>query len=307
MSFKLDLENIERRRLIPGLVLIALGLLGLLSTLGWFGGARGIPGAALFGGAAYLAHLQARRTGSRPWQWAVYPLAGLAIAALLPAGSLGGAAFLGSIGVVFLLIYRDNPVRWWAVIPAGALFSLAATALVDGMSRMGGAGGSVFLLGLAATFFVLTRLPQHAQPWAIFPAGALALLAVIGPMTGSGWAVPVLLIVIGAWLLLRREERASAQQTVEPVTATAPAPQPPQAPAPQATAVPAPAPAPAPQTAPAPAPAPQAAPAPAPAPQAAPAPAPAPQAAPAPAPAPQAAPEAPQPAPQSGERQEVDR
>ena len=292
MSFKLDLDTIDRRRLVPGLVLIALGVLGLFSTLGWFGGPRGLPGAALFGAAAYFAHVHARRSGSRPWRLAVYPLAGLAIAAIAP-GSLGGFAFLGSIGLVFAFLYREDPEKWWAVIPAGALFSLAATALVDGMSRGGGTGGSVFLLGLAGTFFVLTRLPRHPQPWAIFPAGVLALLAVIGPATGGGWAVPLLLIVIGAWLLLRPDARMpAARSSGEPAVAPSPAPQTPPAPAPQT------APAPAPQAAPAAVP--QAAPAPAPETP----PAPAPQAAPAPAPAPQAPPA---PAPQTGERQDGER
>lgn len=209
MSFRFDLDSIDRRRLVPGLVLIAIGVLGLLSTLGWLGGLGGLPGAVLFGAGAYVAHLQAKRTGSRRWRLAVYPLAGLAIAAIAP-GSLGGFAFLASIGLVFALVYREDPNQWWAVIPAGALFSLAATALVDGMGRAAGGGGPVFLLGLAATFFVLTRLPHHAQPWAVYPAAVLAVLAVVGPLTGGSWAVPVLLIVIGAWMLLRPEDaRAS--------------------------------------------------------------------------------------------------
>lgn len=205
MSFRFDLDSIDRRRLVPGLVLIAIGVLGLLSTLGWLGGLGGLPGAVLFGAGAYVAHLQANRTGSRRWRLAVYPLAGLAIAAIAP-GSLGGFAFLASIGLVFALVYREDPNQWWAVIPAGALFSLAATALVDGMGRAAGGGGPVFLLGLAATFFVLTRLPRHAQPWAVYPAAVLAVLAVVGPLTGGSWAVPVLLIAIGAWMLLRPED-----------------------------------------------------------------------------------------------------
>jgi hypothetical protein len=202
MSFRFDLDTIDRRRLVPGLILIGIGLLGLLGTLGWFGGPRGLPGALLFGAVAYFAHIRGTRTGSRLWRLAAYPLAGLAIAAIAP-GSLGGFAFLGSIGLAFALVYRENPEQWWAVIPAGALFSLAATALVDGMTRGPNAGGSIFFLGLAATFFVLTRLPRHPQSWGIYPAAALAVLAIVGPASGGGWTVPLLLIAIGAWLLLR--------------------------------------------------------------------------------------------------------
>jgi hypothetical protein len=202
MSFRLDLDNIDRRRLVPGLILIGIGVLGLISTLGWFGGLGGLPGAVLFGAAAYFAHLQGRNTGARFWRLATYPLAGLAIASIAPA-PLGGFAFLGSLGLAFAIVYREDANQWWAVIPAGALLSLAVTALVDGMTRSAGAGGAVFLFGLAATFFVLTRLPRHPQPWAIFPAGVLAVLAVVALTTSGGWIVPVLLIAAGAWMLLR--------------------------------------------------------------------------------------------------------
>jgi hypothetical protein len=202
MSFRFDLDNIDRRRLVPGLILIGIGILGLISTLGWFGGLGGLPGAVLFGAAAYFAHLQGRHTGSRFWRLATYPLAGLAIASIAP-DPLGGFAFLGSLGLAFAIVYREDANQWWAVIPAGALLSLAVTALVDGMTRSAGAGGAVFLFGLAATFFVLTRLPRHAQSWAIFPAGVLAVLAVVALTTSGGWIVPVLLIAAGAWMLLR--------------------------------------------------------------------------------------------------------
>lgn len=225
MSFRFDLDDIDRRRLVPALVLIAIGVLGLFSTLGWFGGLGGLPGVVIFGAAAYVAHRHGRQSGSRRWQLAAYPLAGLAIAAIAP-GSLGGFVFLGSIGLVFALVHREDPDQWWAVIPAGTLFSLAATALVDGTSRSAGAGGSVFLLGLAATFFVLTRLPRHAQSWAAFPAAILAVLAVLGPLTGGNVAVPVLLIAIGAWMLLRPgrvgDTGATTANGATPSTAAAP-------------------------------------------------------------------------------------
>ncbi|MFO8151226.1 MAG: hypothetical protein R6T93_13160 [Trueperaceae bacterium] len=226
MSFRFDLSGIDRRRLVPGLILIGIGVLGLFSTLGWFGGLGGLPGAVLFGAAAYFAHLQGRQTGSRFWRLASFPLAGLAIASIAP-DSLGGFAFLGSIGLAFALVYREDDNQWWAVIPAGALFSLAVTALVDGMTRNAGAGGAVFLFGLAATFFVLTRLPRHPQGWAIFPAAVLAVLAVVALTTSGGWIVPVLLIAAGAWMLLRPDSArgvASALRTVAPTRTDAAAP-----------------------------------------------------------------------------------
>lgn len=224
MSFKLDLDHIDRRRLVPGLILITLGILGLLGSLGWLGGFGGLVGTALFGAAAYFAYQQGQRTGALGWRVAVFPLAGLAIAGITP-DPIGGAAFLSGLGIAFVLVYREDPRRWWAIIPAGALLAMALTAVVEDGAR--GGGGAAFLLGLAATFFVLTRLPGNPQRWAIYPAAALALLAVLALTTGGSWVVPVVLIAIGAWMLLKpetaREVRDTVARTVREATAARPA------------------------------------------------------------------------------------
>ena len=224
MSFKLDLDHIDRRRLVPGLILITLGILGLLGSLGWLGGFGGLVGTALFGAAAYFAYQQGQRTGALGWRVAVFPLAGLAIAGITP-DPIGGAAFLSGLGIAFVLVYRDDPRRWWAIIPAGALLAMALTAVVEDGTR--GGGGAAFLLGLAATFFVLTRLPGNPQRWAVYPAAALALLAVLALTTGGSWVVPVVLIAIGAWMLLKpetaREVRDTVARTVREATAARPA------------------------------------------------------------------------------------
>ncbi len=226
MSFKLDLDHIDRRRLVPGLILISLGVLGLLGSLGWLGGLGGLVGTALFGAAAYYAYQHGQRTGALGWRVAVYPLAGLAIAGITP-DPISGAAFLTGLGVAFVLVYRDDPRRWWAIIPAGALLAMALTAVVEDGTR--GGGGAAFLLGLAATFFILSRLPGNPQRWAIYPAAALALLAVLALTTGGSWVVPVVLIAIGAWLLLKpetaREVRDTVARTVREATASRPAAQ----------------------------------------------------------------------------------
>jgi hypothetical protein len=211
MSFKLDLDHIDRRRLVPGLILIALGILGLLGSLGWLGGLGGLVGTALFGAAAYYAYQHGQRTGALGWRVAVYPLAGLAIAGIAP-DPISGAAFLTGLGIAFVLVYRDDPRRWWAIIPAGALLAMALTTVVEDGTR--GGGGAAFLLGLAATFFVLSRLPGQPQRWAVYPAAALALLAVLALTTGGSWVVPVVLIALGAWMLLKPETAKEVRDTV---------------------------------------------------------------------------------------------
>ena len=141
---------------------------------------------------------------------------------------MGGAAFLGSLGLVFWLAWREDEHRWWALIPAGTLLSLALTALVDGTRMGAAASGSVFLLGLAATFFALTRLRVEPQGWAIFPAGALALLAVVSASTAGGWLFPLVFIAAGVYLLWRS---GALPGMAAPATTPGAAPTPPAPPA----------------------------------------------------------------------------
>lgn len=191
----------DRPRVLGAIALIVVGVLGLLSSFGVLGGMGGLFGLLLFGAAAVFAATQGRRTGSFWWRAAAYPLAGLAIASVAPT-AIGGAAFLGSLGLAFGLVWRDDERRWWALIPAGTLLSLGLTALIDGVTR-GDTAGIVFLLGLAATFYVLTRLTVEPQAWAIYPAIGLALLAVMTATVSGGWLLPLAFIGVGVYLLWR--------------------------------------------------------------------------------------------------------
>src|SRR5690606_30963712 len=111
---------------------------------------------------------------------------------------------------------------------------------------LGASAGWLFLIGMALTFFALTRLEVEPQPWAIWPAAGLALLALFGFMDGrGGWVLPLLLIAAGAVMLLRDEglfgisvkvKRSGPRQADEPPAAPTvdvepppPAPQPPAA------------------------------------------------------------------------------
>ena len=98
--------------------------------------------------------------------------------------------------------------------------------------------GLFVLLGLAATFFALTRLRVEPQGWAIFPAGALALLAVVSATTAGGWLFPLVFIAAGVYLLWRSGALAGVAGPAAPKgdAPTAPTPHvaPPAPPAPPA-------------------------------------------------------------------------
>src|SRR5690606_25627038 len=136
---------------------------------------------------------------------AAIPLAGVAIAAIAPS-DLGGGAFLASLGLAFAVSGYEDKTRWWALLPAGTLATLGLVAFFEGV--LGASAGWLFLIGMALTFFALTRLEVEPQPGAIWPAAGLALLALFGFMDArGGWVLPALRIAAGAVMLLRDEGR----------------------------------------------------------------------------------------------------
>jgi hypothetical protein len=218
----------DPRPFIPTLVLIAVAALILFSTLGWLYNLAGWLATLFFGALAYHTQQQWRQSGTIGWRVATYPLVGLAISGITP-DRVAGAAILIGIGIGFLTLYRDRADRWWAIIPAGLALSLTLPMMIED----GGVGAGLFLLGFAAAFYTLTRLPEQAQTWGVYPAGILAATAILILTRGAGWIAPVALIAAGAWLLSNPDEakrmreraansiRRAATITPEPPAATA--------------------------------------------------------------------------------------
>lgn len=215
MNHRFDLGGLRPNRALGGVFLIGIGVLALLTNLGLFIFGN-LVGALLLGGLAYFVYLKGARSGNQVLRLAALPLAGLALASLLPGG--GGALFLALIGLAFAFAWRNDQARWWAVIPAGLFGSLAASAALG--SAFPRLTGFVFLLGLAATFYALTRLRTQRQPWAIYPAAALGVLAVMAMTRGGSWVLPVALLVAGAVILAR--SGVSLQQAAAPQPAADP-------------------------------------------------------------------------------------
>lgn len=201
-----------RSRAFWGAALILAGGLLLLQSLDV------LPGAAILwpvlfatAGAGFL---YAFFRDPDSW-WAAIPgftLLGLTAAAAwdgLGPGTdeLGGAMFLGGMGLGFVATYLARRENWWAVIPGGALLTLA---LVSGLSASLGqaAEGVVLFLGLAVTFGLLAVLPtpEGRMRWPIIPAAVLATIGVLvsaGATTVLDLVWPVALILAGLYLVFR--------------------------------------------------------------------------------------------------------
>jgi len=201
------------RHTIEAIALIGLGLLFLLQNLGLMGGIAGVVWAFAFA-VAGLAFLAAFARASSNW-WALIPAGALlGLAALVGAnellpggsGSWGGTLFLGALSLSFWAIYLTDYARWWAVIPAGVLLTLAAVAGLTENIR-GVELGWVFFLGLALTFGLLAIIPAPGARlrWALVPAGVLLAIAAIvlgssAPLLSLLW--PVALILAGLFVAL---------------------------------------------------------------------------------------------------------
>lgn len=204
-------------KLVWGLFLVAGGTFFLLQNVGLFQGLGALFTVAAFGIAGFVFLYMFVTDFDQRW-WAAIPsmaLLGLAGTIFLgefgfgPLEDISGTFFLASIGTGFALVFLVKPRYWWAIIPAGSLFTLAAVAGADEVSRGRLDGGGLFFLGLGLTFLVLVLLPKEVDSdlrWAYIPAGALIAMGVLigTPLVawiGSLW--PAALILGGLYLLTR--------------------------------------------------------------------------------------------------------
>ncbi len=201
-------------RIVWGMLLIVAGLLFLAQSLGLIPSAWGALWAVVFGvaGLAFVAWLFVDR---RQW-WAIIPgltLLGLAgvimVSMLTPEGNGGwaGAVFLGAIGLSFVIVYIMRRDFWWALIPAGALMTLALVALSTSFMT-GLESGALLFIGLGVTFGIvaLVPTPDGRMTWALIPAGILGVMGILialalGSLLNYVW--PIALIIVGVYILIR--------------------------------------------------------------------------------------------------------
>jgi len=202
-------------RALIGIVLVVIGGLSFLQgfdVIHLQGDIWTLSFAVLFAaiGAAFLYVLVSSRLN---W-WAAIPgftllgLAALMVLTMVPGfrGVYGGAIFMASISLGFLVVYLMDRRNWWAVIPCGSVLSVALMIALTTLGSMLAVG--VMFFGLGLTFVVLTLLPVTGirMTWAWIPALALFLMGIFFLFLQGATAAlvaPVALILVGAFLLVR--------------------------------------------------------------------------------------------------------
>src|SRR5574340_304672 len=204
--------NPLRWRILAGGLLILAGVIAMFNTITGID-LGGYVWSILFilGG---LAFIYVMATDKSNW-WASFPGftmlgigAGIGVSELWPraAGVLTPGLILGGIGVSFLVVYLLNRSFWWAIIPAGVMFSIFLMIVLEPIMPQ---SVILFFLGLAATFGALAFLPIKdgtRVTWPLYPAGAMLLIAFIISLSETTWAgyvVPVIIIIVGGYLVFR--------------------------------------------------------------------------------------------------------
>jgi hypothetical protein len=154
--------------------------------------------------------------------WAVLPglpLLGLAGLLLIDALGLsmtpaGPALLLGSISVAFWLVYWVRRDFWWAIIPGGTVATVTLMILLESLIPGGQIVGLIFL-GIGLTFLALYFLPADGgrQPWAIYPAAVLLILAAAFSLAFGvvgRFLLPLAIILVGAYMVYRTWRRPSS-------------------------------------------------------------------------------------------------
>jgi hypothetical protein len=198
-----------------GAFLLLAGVFLLLKNLGVFGQWGEVAWAALYA-LAGLGFLVWFFTGLDNWWRAIpaFTLLGIggglflawrnpALAAYGPSLALAGTA----VGFWAVLLVRKE--QWWALVPAGALTTVAVLLALWGRLDLPGRM-AVLLIGMGLTWLLLyvLRYNQHDTRWASVPAGALLLLGAVTligafsmPAVLRNWW-PIALVVGGLVLVI---------------------------------------------------------------------------------------------------------
>jgi len=101
-------------------------------------------------------------------------------------GEWVGSLFLFLIGLSFLVVYLNNRTRTWALLVAYILGVLSIAPAMASGGETAAYYGSVFLFAVALPFFIL-YFRSEKNWWAIIPAGALTVVAIIAALAIAGY------------------------------------------------------------------------------------------------------------------------
>jgi len=202
-------------QIILGVLIVIAGLLLLLQAAGAISAPQMVWAVLLAAAAAVFWFVF---FADPPAWWAAIPgaaLAGAAVVAFMEldpqgVGQWTETASLGVLAIGFWAVYLRDFDRWWALIPAGVLVTLAVAAALVPIAG-GTMTGAILLFGVTITFALVAVLPGGAsrRRWAWIPAVATAVVGIVILFAAGEWFVllnyvwPVIVIIAGLYVLWR--------------------------------------------------------------------------------------------------------
>lgn len=117
---------------------------------------------------------------------------------------------LGMVGLPFLVVYLVNRTNWWALIPAYVMFVVGTMVLLIDARILNDFGvPSYIMLAIALPFFVV-YFSNKEQRWALIPGSITGVIGLgfLAGTTIAQYLIPVVLIVAGAWVLMRTTKKS---------------------------------------------------------------------------------------------------
>lgn len=210
-----------------GVIVMSMGGLLLLDELDLLRSGEYIPPLAFTAvGAVFLGLFFKQREN---W-WAAIPgsvflgLAATMAASQRATGVAAGTMLFAFMACGFGAVYVRERAHWWALIPGGVMLVLAVVVALP-KEWQGLPAATIFMLGLAATFALLSTVRVHVDgrtermKWPLIPAAVLGVLGGILAFQSAelfiagDFAAVTLVLLAGAGLLLYGYRAGSTDRT----------------------------------------------------------------------------------------------
>jgi hypothetical protein len=202
-----------KQAIVWGGLMILLGGMLLIGTFIDLGAWVWVAGLAVAGFGVYGVYAT-----DRSERWLLVVSYALLVIALMVAlitldilqGSFIATYVLSAIALPFLVAFlRGDRTRWGALIP---VYILLAVGLMVSLIEVGVLDGSLvaaYVLLAVATPFLVVYARDTKQWWALIPGGITAIigLSFLIATAAAKYIVPAVLIVVGAWVLVRQFTR----------------------------------------------------------------------------------------------------
>lgn len=132
---------------------------------------------------------------------------------------------LSAIALPFLVVFFRDRAQWWALIPAYVLFVVGLMVALIGWGILDDLLVPAYVMFAIAIPFFVVFARDTRNWWALIPGGVLAVIALsfLIAEAAAQYIAPVLLILVGAWILARQfmhkepaQEQRSEAETEEP-------------------------------------------------------------------------------------------